>query len=256
MVRLVPALCLWVLLNSLFSNCFAQLSESDTIRWQTKFNATGSVLDGNVARTLLLNRLQVTHANPTFGMSTRNDFQYGRTRHMLTERDIISYNFFYLRPFDRVYPYVMGLLETNLRRKIDFRYQVGPGASWNILYKKPSVLKLSVTMTYENTQYNGVTFDDEQYNGTDGIEAWRITGRVFVRHKLNNNVGISSEFWWQQSLTEWDNYRYHLEGALEFPLSKHFALRTAVRYSYEKIALIGLEPFDLLWTYGFTFTYP
>ncbi len=45
----------------------------------------------------------------------------------------------------KVYPYFMGLVETNLRRKIDFRYQVGPGVSpMYTLYKKPEIEKFFV----------------------------------------------------------------------------------------------------------------
>ena len=146
--RITLLLCLF------FSHAaVAQLNESDSIHWQVKFNSTASVLDGNVARTLLLNRIEVAHANKNWGVSTRNDYQYGLTRYVLTENDIISYNFFYLKPLNKIYPYFMGLVETNLRRKIDFRYQVGPGVSWNVINKKTSMLKLSATGTYENTRY-------------------------------------------------------------------------------------------------------
>jgi hypothetical protein len=236
------------------SNLFAQLNESDSIPWQIKFNSTASVLDGNVARTLLLNRIEISHSNARWGVSTRNDYQYGRTFYKLTENDVISSNFLYLKPLSNVYPYVMGLVETNLRRKIDFRYQVGPGVSWNVVNKKPSLVKLSLTGTYENTRFGGTIFDDEKYNGSNVIETWRLTGRIFGKHSFKNKVRVSYEFWWQQSLSEQINYRYHTEEAIEFPIAKHIAFRTAVRYSYENIELLGLKPFDLFWTYGFTIT--
>jgi hypothetical protein len=230
----------------------AQLNESDSVRWQARFNATGSILDGNVARTSLLHRLEITHANAGWGLSTRNDYQYGTTRYILTESDVISSNFIYLKPLSKVYPYVMGLVETNLRRKIDFRYQVGPGVTWNVVQAKPSLLKLSTTVTYENTRFGGTIFDDEKYNGNHVIETWRLTGRIFGRHVLKSKLRINYEFWWQQSLSESFNYRFHTEESLEFAIAKHIALRTAVRYSYENVELLGLKPFDLFWTYGFT----
>ena len=232
----------------------AQLNESDSINWQLKFNATGSLLDGNIARTLLLTRVEAAHANRKWGISTRNDYQYGTTRHLLTESDVISYNFLYLTPLNRVYPYLMGLVETNYRRNINFRYQVGPGVSWNVIQKKKSNLKLSLTGTYENTRYGGTVFDDDRYNGSNVIETLRLTGRIFGKHSLPNNFRISYEFWWQQSVSESFNFRYHTEESLEFPFSKHVAFRTSVRYSYENTELSGLKPFDLFWTYGFTIT--
>ena len=233
---------------------YAQLNESDSVHLQLKFNATASVLDGNVARTLLLNRLELAHANQKWGVSTRNDYQYGRTRYVLTESDVISYNFLYLHPLRRVYPYIMGLLETNLRRQIDFRYQVGPGVSWNVLNRKGSLLKLSITGTYEHTRYGGMVFDEERFNGSNIIETWRLTGRVYGKHVFKNKMRLSYEFWWQQSLQAGVNYRYHTEDALEFPVTKHVAFRMAFRYSFENIELQGLKPFDLYWTYGLTVT--
>lgn len=253
-MRITLPIFLFAIVALLPSIGWAQLNESDSIRWQVKFNATGSVLDGNVARTLLLNRLEVARANEKFGLSTRNDYQYGTARHKLTENDVISYNFVYLKPLSKVYPYVMGLVETNLRRRIDFRYQVGPGVSWNIVQQKSSLLKLSVTGTYENTRYNGTIFDDAKYNGANVIETWRATGRIFGKHILKSKIKISYEFWWQQSLNDSFNYRYHTEEALEFPIAKNVSLRTAFRYSYENVELLGLKPFDLFWTYGFTIT--
>ncbi len=230
----------------------AQLNDSDSIPLQIKFNATASVLDGNVARTLLLNRLELAHSNQVWGISSRNDYQYGRTRYVLTENDVISYNFLYLHPLRKVYPYMMGLFETNLRRNIEFRYQVGPGVSWNLVDKHGSMLKVSMTGTYEHTRYGGMTFEDEKYNGSNTIETWRATARVFGKHILKSKLRLSYELWWQQSVQDRVNYRFHTEEALEFPVTKHVAFRTALRYSYENIELLGLKPFDFYWTYGLT----
>ncbi|HNP78789.1 MAG TPA: DUF481 domain-containing protein [Cyclobacteriaceae bacterium] len=243
-----------ILLGSLSHTAAAQLNESDSINWQLKFNATGSVLDGNVARTLLLQRFEVAHANTRWGVSSRNDYQYGRTRYILTENDVISYNFVYLHPLSRVYPYFMALVETNYRRNIGFRYQTGPGVSWNVVRKKDHAVKLSLTGTYEYTRYGGNQFDEAVYNGNNIIETWRVTGRVFGKHRLSSALRVSYEFWWQQSLDQSVNYRYHTEEAIEFPVSKHVAFRTGLRYSYENIELQGLKPFDLYWTYGLTIT--
>lgn len=247
---------IFLLLTPLFllswQDSFSQLNESDSIKWQIKFNAAGSILDGNVARTLLLNRLELAKVNRKFGVSTRNDYQYGSTRYVLTENDVISYNFIYLKPLSKVYPYLMALVETNYRRKIDFRYQVGPGVSWNVIRTKASAVKLSATATYEHTRYGGTLFDDARYNGSTVIETWRATCRVFGKHVVDKRMRISYEFWWQQSLSESFNYRYHTEEALEFPISKRISLRTAFRYSFENVELVGLKPFDLFWTYGFT----
>lgn len=236
------------------ANSFAQLNESDSVFWQLKVSSTGTVLDGNIARTLILNRLEVINANEHWGVSTKNDYQYGRTFHKLTENDFISYNFLYLRPFAQVYPYLMGLVETNLRRKIDFRYQIGPGISWNVINKKQTNLKLSFTGTFESTAFAGNVFEESFYSGCSSIDTWRLTGRIFGKHLFSDKIRVSYEFWFQQSLDKSVNYRYHTEETLEIPLTSRLAFRTALRYSYENIQLEGLKPYDLLWTFGLSYT--
>jgi hypothetical protein len=234
-----------------WAKIFAQLNESDSLHLQIKFTSTGSLLDGNVSRMVFLNKLEVARANEKSGFSTRNDYQYGTTRKILTENDFLSYNFLYLHPLAKIYPYWMALIETNYRRNIFFRYQTGPGVTWNAVRQKDNLLKISLTGTYENTRYGGTTFDDERYNGLQVIETWRITGRIFGKHKIfKEKLRLSYEFWWQQSVQDANNYRFHTEESLELPVSKHFSFRTGFRYSYENIELAGLKPFDLFWTYG------
>ena len=180
-----------ILLGSLSHTAAAQLNESDSINWQLKFNATGSVLDGNVARTLLLQRFEVAHANTRWGVSSRNDYQYGRTRYILTENDVISYNFVYLHPLSRVYPYFMALVETNYRRNIGFRYQTGPGVSWNGAQEGPRGEVVPHRHVWEYTRYGGNQFDEAVYNGNNIIETWRVTGRVFGKHRLSSALRVS-----------------------------------------------------------------
>lgn len=227
----------------------AQLNESDTISWQLKYNSTATVIQGNFSRTLLLNRLEFAHASPQWGLSTRTDYQYGRTFKRQTEDDWVSYNFLYLKPMAKVYPYVMGLAETNLRRLIDFRYQVGPGITWNAHRSEKSILKLSLTGTYENTNFNGSSYNEASYDGKEVVDTWRVTGRFFGKLTLRN-IRLSGEFWWQQSVVDATNYRFHTEEAVEWPITKKIALRTVLRYSYERIAIVSLKNYDLFFTYG------
>lgn len=233
----------------------AQLNESDSLRFQVRFTSAGSLLEGNVARLLLLNKLELARANETWGFSSRNDYQYGTTFHRRTENDVLSFNYLYYRPLARVYPYLMVLAETNWRRRIDFRYQVGPGLTWNVLARKEHILKLSATVSYERTLYRDTTYEDERYNGSRTIETMRLTGRLYGRHKLaDDKLRVHYEFWFQQSLAYRPNYRYFSEASLELPLSKKVAFRLGARYTYEHIELLGLKPYDLYATYGITLT--
>ena len=248
--KILTAMCLLYLL-CLQAN--SQLNNNDTLNWQIKLSASGSLLDGNVSRFLLVNRLEVAYAQPSWGMSTRNDYQYGTTRHIKTENDFVSYNFLYATPLKKLYPYVMGLVETNFRRKIRFRYQIGPGVSYNLSAKGNNLIRVAVNSTYEHTRFGGTKFENVPDSLSNIINVWRVTGRLFVRqHVFENKLRLICEFWWQQSVSDNRNYRFYNEEILELPLNKNFSFRTGLRYTYETVRLKGLKPYDLFWTFGLT----
>ncbi|TAE22261.1 MAG: DUF481 domain-containing protein [Cytophagales bacterium] len=233
----------------------AQLNESDSIPLQMKFTTTGSYLDGVVNRLLLVNRAEIAYSRPTWGFSSRNDYQFGRTFYRQTENDVLSYNFLYLKPMRRSYPYLMLLVETHYRRKINFRYQPGIGISYNLIQTPHNLLKVSLTGSFEHSKFGGTNFDNYQNTDptNDVIETWRATGRVFGRHRLlNNRLRLLYEVWFQQSVLDGANFRYHTDDALEFPLSKKVAFRLGFRYTFENVKLVGNKPYDLFLTYGIT----
>lgn len=231
----------------------AQLNESDTLPLQLKLTTTGSYLDGIVSRLLLINRAELAYANPQWGISSRNDYQYGQTFNRQTEADLVSYNFLYMRPLQRLYPYVMLLVETNYRRKINFRYQSGVGISYNLLRQKQSFLKLSLTASFEHSAYGGTVFEHYVPTGPrpNVIETVRATGRVFGRQQLlGNRLRLYYEGWFQQSVLDRENYRFHVDNSLEVPISKRVAVRAGLRYTFERVGLAGNKPYDLFITYG------
>jgi Protein of unknown function, DUF481 len=229
----------------------AQLNRIDTLDWQIKLSASGSLLDGNVSRFILVNRLEVAYARPVWGMNSRNDYQYGTARHNKTENDFVSYNFFYASPLKKLYPYLMEIVETNYRRKIRVRDQFGPGISYTVSANENNLVRLSITGTYEHTRFGGTKFENVSDTLSNIISVWRITGRLFGRQQVfENKLRLSYEFWWQQSVTDYHNYRFYNEEILEVPLNKKLSFRTNFRYTYENVRLKGLKPYDLFWTFG------
>ncbi|MFN7120270.1 MAG: DUF481 domain-containing protein, partial [Saprospiraceae bacterium] len=170
------------------------------------------------------------------------------------EDDIISRNFIYLYPKKRVYPYQMSWLERNWRRKIDFRYQVGLGGTWVVIRQNKQLLKLSLTGTYESTDFRAKNFENYADTSSNKINTWRATLRVFGNHiNKNNTLRLRYEIWLQPSLENPDNFRYHAESALSVPLTKQLSLQTAVNYSFENIVIKGIRQRDLIWTFGAAF---
>jgi hypothetical protein len=231
----------------------AQLNRGDTLDWQIKFTVNGSLLAGNVSRFILMNKLELAFAQPLWGMSSRNEYQFGTAARRKTENDFISYNFLYLYPLRKVYPYMMALVETNYRKRIRFRYQLGPGVSYSLLAEKNSLVRLSMTGTYEHTRFDGTQFSNLRDTQSNIIKVCRITGRLFTRHHLfEGRMKIIAEFWWQQSVSDARNHRFYNEEVVEFPVSEHISFRTGFRYTYENVRLKELKPHDLFWTFGFS----
>ena len=235
--------------------CLAQLNRRDTLKWQTKLAASGSFLDGNVSRSLFVARLELAYADTTTGFSTRIDYQYGRTKHSKTENDHVSYNFIYLHPLATFYPYMLTITETNYRRQIDFRYQVGPGFSYTVPFNQHRILRLSLTGTYEFTRFATTKFTYIIDTLSHKVKVWRLTTRLFGKQSLAaRKMTASCEFWWQQSITDRYNYRFYNEEVLEIPLNPRFSFRTAFRFTYENVRVRKLKPYDLFWTFGFSIT--
>jgi hypothetical protein len=232
---------------------FCQINTADTLKWQHRVSASGSLLEGNQSRLLLLGRYEGAQAKEQIGFSTRIDYQYGTRNSVTTENDLVTYNFVYLHPLRRLYPYLMILTENNVRRGVRFRYQFGPGISYNFIKVNKSLLRLSATGTYESTAFRDHDFNDHRDSSSNLIATARLTGRIFGRFQLiPERLLLISEYWYQQSLTETANTRLYFENTLEVPVSKLVSFRSSLRYTRESIHLAGLKAWDLFWVFGIT----
>lgn len=152
---------------------------------------------------------------------------------------------------EKIYPYLMLLFETNYRREIKFRYQAGPGISLNLINGRNNFLRLSLTGTYENTQYGDVNFNHTSDTLSNTISTLRTTGRIFGRYGIvKDKLNFLYELWFQQSLNMKKNSRLYYENILEVPVSKHVSFRSTLRYTHESVHLKGLKPWDLFWVFG------
>ncbi len=233
------------------SAAFAQLTDIDTLRWQYRLSATGSLLTGNVERVLLIGGGELAHVQKTLGFKTSNTHQYGTIRKKQTESDLISRNFLYLFPKAKLYPYLMAWLEKNLRKKIAFRHQLGFGASYTLAPSSTHRMKASLTLSRESTDFAGKISPNASLDSGETITTCRATLRFIGRHGLlENKLGIAYEVWYQPSLQERKNHRHHLDGALQWPVSKTIALQAAANHTYESVVLPGVKKSDLLISFG------
>lgn len=235
----------------------AQLSEVDTLRWQYRFTATGNWSRGNVEQFIGLGTAEVAHVQERWGFKSALNYQYGTFFYWQTLGEGIWRNFLYLDPRARLYPYLMLWYQESYQRGIEDRTQVGPGMTYVLLRKKAQVLKLSVTGTYEISTFRTASYRERADLSDVVLETWRITGRLYGEHRVfDGMLRLQYETWVQPSLTDGENLRAHLEGALSVPLKKGFALRQAVNWSYESVVQQRNAYEDLLWTFGISYQKP
>ncbi|MEO1260198.1 MAG: DUF481 domain-containing protein [Bacteroidota bacterium] len=240
-----------MMVSCIWQTACAQLSETDTMRWQYVVSATGTLSAGNVERFLLITKGELKHRAEQFGMITSNTYRAGTIRGKKTEDDIISKNYFYLHPDRRIYPYQLTWLERNWRRKIDFRYQVGLGASFVPLKQVDQLIKVSMTAIMEETWFRNNNFQQEPVTDAARIRSWRGRVRLFGRHELfDERARLHYECWVQQSPFKRYDYRYYCESTLRIPVIKKFAFNISLNYLYENIALEEVRKHDLFLTFG------
>jgi hypothetical protein len=233
---------------------FAQLTDIDTLQWQYRLSATGSLLTGNVERLLLISGGELAHVQKILGFKTGNTFQYGTIRKRQTEDDLVSRNFVYLFPKARFYPYLMAWFEKNLRKKIAFRRQLGLGVSYTLSLSATHRMKASLTLSRETTDFAGKITPNASPESGETITTYRATLRFIGKHALlQSKLRIAYEIWYQPSLRDDKNYRHHFDGAMEWPVSKKIALRAAVNRTHESVVLPAVKKSDLLFTFGITF---
>jgi len=231
-----------------------QLSEADTLRWQYRITATGNWSRGNIEQFMLLGTAELAHVKEHWGFKSAINYQYGTFFYQQTLGEGIWRNFVYLDPKARLYPYLMLWYQQSQQRGIDDRTQVGPGLTYVLVRRNAQLLKLSATATYESSTFRTASYRERADLTDPVIETWRLTGRIYGEHKLFEGLlRLQYEAWVQPSLTDGENLRALVDAGLNIPLKKGFALRQAMRWSYESVVQRPNAYVDMLWTFGVSY---
>lgn len=231
----------------------AQLSESDTARWQFSSSVTGMLAKGNLERFILTTDANVSHVsrNKLFGFSSGNRYSFGTFGKYRTENNVMSRNFIYLLPEKRFYPYIMLWLTRHEQQQLNFRYQVGAGGTAVALRKKEQLIKVSLTITYEDNYFRQSNLTYLGDTAQKKYDTWRATVRLFGRHRFAKNiVELYYEAWFQQSLTNIRNWRVFVEGGLNVKVYKGLSVKSFVNYEYQTVHIQKLKPGDILFNFG------
>ncbi|MFZ5628965.1 MAG: DUF481 domain-containing protein [Spirochaetota bacterium] len=219
---------------------------------QLKGGASLFYNSGNLERILTRGDVLASHHNPLWAGSTNTSYTWGTFGPLQTEDDWSSRNFAYSWPHARVYPFAMHWLETGLRRRINLRNQLGAGATVALFSSVDSVLKFSVMLSGEATDYRSAAYLPDGSLQSPERPLPRFTPRLYYRQKLVPPLSLTAEVWYQQSIRAANDYRWHVESGLEFRLAKAVALKTMAIWHYESAVPLAVKRYDVLWTAGAT----
>lgn len=245
-----------IALVALVTVAMAQLEEGDTSRWQFSTNLSLRLNTGNVERMILTPEANVAHvhAKKRWGFAARQRYTYGTFGELRTENDLLSRNFVYITPERRFYPYVMAWFQTHARQKLGFRYQVGPGVTYQPMKKHRHILKLSATFTHEHNWYTQAALDYIEDQSSREYSVFRVTGRIFGSHTFADGaVSIYHELLFQQATNQAENWRVFAEGGIHTRVIGGFSMRSYLNFEYQQVHVSTEKPDDLILNIGLNY---
>lgn len=233
---------------------FGQTDESDTLKLQARLSLSGIFQGGNVQTVIFRANSDLSYNLwKKWVFKTQNSFVYQEFGKQKADEDILSLNFLYFNPKQRIYPLLLGFVSTNFRRQIEVRTLFGGGITFQLLKKDGNWLKVAFSSEYEQTEFNNDTFNRTAYNGTQSIDTFR--GTIWIKgkyHLFKKKLIVGHESYYQPSLERGDNYRWRVDLGLEIPLTKYLNFRTNFLHTFESIVIEGQRQEDSLLTFGFT----
>jgi hypothetical protein len=211
----------------------------DTIRY--RFVGDGNFTRGNVNRSLMVLRAELTFSGPALNIATNPRFTYGKQNGILAERD--SYLDLYVDVFKkrRTYAFGLGVLENSNLRRIDLRQMAGAGIGYRVVKNKTNDLSLTDAILYESTNFREIS------TVTTIRNSFRIKGKhSFIQDKLRFNHLTFI----QPALNDFSNVRWNTIMSLELPLNKWVTIRTSFENSYESVVEATRKRNDSRITFG------
>lgn len=231
----------------------AQINESDTLQFKASLALTGFWQSGNVATSIFRARAEASFVPiKNWVFKTQNSYVYQAFGRMKADEDILSLNFLYLNPDRKLYPLLLGFVSTNFRRRIALRSLLGAGITYQILNKKNSWLKFSLSSEYEQTDFVETNFNRPEYNGNASINTFRATLWVNGKYQLaEKKIILTHESYFQPSLEQANNFRWQVDLGLELPLWKALNFRINYLHTVESIVIANQQQEDSMLTFGF-----
>jgi hypothetical protein len=172
------------------------------------------------------------------------------------DNDIFSRNYLYYKPQLKIYPFAIGYISTNFRRKIDNRYFAGAGLTYQLINTNKNVLKLSASAVYEATNFKANSYNYKEYNGDDKINLWR--GTLYVggwNYLLAKHIRLYYDAYWQPAFNNSHNYRTQVDVGADFPVWKGLSFNVLYAYTHENLVVTNILQDDKILTFGLAYNF-
>jgi hypothetical protein len=235
----------------------AQINESDTAKYQIRASLTGNYQKGNVDLLVLRSRFDFLFSpNRNWVFKSQNNSLYQAFYDKKADNDVFSRNYLYFKPQNTFYPYIISFVSGNFRRKIDLRYFIGLGETWQVVNNKNHILKLSASAVYEGTNFSEKSYNFLEYNGNDNIKLWRATLYMAGWHYLfQKKVRFYYDAYWQPAFANKNNYRTQYDIGVDFPIWHGLSFNALYTYTHENVVIQKVKTDDKILSFGLAYNF-
>lgn len=206
-----------------------------------RFIGDGNFTRGNVDRSLLVLRAEITLQGPAVNISTNPRFTYGKQNRLLAERDTYVDLIVDVFKKRKVYVFGLGTIERSNLRGIDWRRLAGAGVGFRLLQKEHHDLSLTNAVIYESTDF------EERPTVTIVRNSTRLKGRHSF---LDDRMRLTHITFVQPALNDFSNLRWNTIISLELPLNRWISIRGSFENSYESVVEATRKNNDSRITFG------
>lgn len=244
-----------VFLLLIMHDAFAQINESDTVKFQLMGSVTGNYQKGNVGILSIRSRLDLSLLfEKNWVLKSQNSRLYQAIYSAKADNDIFSRNYIYYQPQYRIYPFAIVYISANYRRQIDKRYFAGAGFTYQLIRKNKNILKLSASTVYEATSFKSSIYNYHEYNGKDKINLWR--GTIYVsgyNYLLQNHIRLYYDAYWQPAFNNSNNYRTQVDVGVDFSVWKGLSFNALYAFTHENVVIEKIIQEDKIVTFGIAY---
>jgi hypothetical protein len=168
---------------------------------------------------------------------------YGEQTQGVTNNDLLSaLDFNLYKTFPNFYYWGLGTFEKSYSLRINYRYQAGLGAAYNLMDKPHAWVNISDGVLYENSKLEVNDSTDNHY------EIARNSFRLRYRFEFNGLIVFDGAHYLQNSFSDGNDYIIKSASNLSFKIRKWLGLTTSLTYNKSQ----ATDRANLLFTFGLT----